>query len=204
MVCMCICMYVETPVEARCVRFPWSCTCRQLWTARCGLEEEQTLLLSPFSRPLLQVWKQKCAWAWRMLKLSWQEFREPLHSSGLWLRGAVPSALLLFSTTAAFYPVRQNPRSATNFQSNLADALRRPGSHFWNCCVGSWCCVTEKNPGCCLWMKAPCSVDKHKWDMFFQIVKRACSAIPRRVARTTSDVMAWVSWDPQLNVTYVG
>lgn len=90
---------------------------------------------------------------WRMLKLNWQEFWEPFHSSGFWLRGSVPSALLLFSTIAGFYPVRQNPRSASNFQSNLADALRRPGSHFWNCCLCSWCCVTEKNPGCSLWIK---------------------------------------------------
>lgn len=79
--CVCICMYVEIAVETRCVKFPWSCTCRQLWTARCGLEEEQALLLSHLFRPLPQLSKRKAAWAWRMLKLGWREFREPLHSS---------------------------------------------------------------------------------------------------------------------------
>lgn len=204
---MCICMYVEIAVEARCVRFPWSCTCRQLWTARCGLEEEQALLLSHLFRPLPQLSKRKAAWAWRMLKLGWREGVPGTTAFfSFWLGGAVPSILLLLSTTAGVYPFRQNPRSATNFQYNLADALRCPGSHFWNRCVYSWCRVTEKNPDAPYEWKPRAQLANTRETCSFKY-SRKLADIPRTMARNISDVMAWViarthSWMSHMQVKW--
>lgn len=109
-----------------------------------------------------------------------------------WLGGAVPSMLLLLSTTAGVYPVGQNPRSATNFQSNLADALRCPGSHFWNRCVCSWCRATEKNPDAPYEWKPRAQLTNTREACSFKY-SRKLADIPRTMARNISDVMAWVT-----------